>query len=548
MSKKFSKARRAGRVCPAVLLFISIALAAGFLLEAALPGDVTGGQTIVAGRLFTLLFPIRDNTVIRADGGRELADLAPVYNGAAGYGSVMEVYPDGGTADVTIESLDPDVARIDSYTYGDRTFHLLIASGVGTAEFRIITNDRGVRTQKVQKVAVSPDNSYTPQGVYSIHLSDSAPLAGERATVSIDAPGVGDNMPSLIFESSDNSVIRVEEWDFRAGCATVRGVHPGSAKIYAKRLCDGETVAVSEITVRDDGKPPLLLSGDGGDPASLTFSYSPACSEGDVHTVYTSGADEWDIVSLTPGTLAVIESGKSGTYYFAARGEGEAKIRCRLRRGDISVDNTYTYTVGRSEISERTSPNVTSDSYSPRAGDSFTFNVCFPDGTPEERRGVSYSCDGAISTASVNPITGVATFTARSAGDGRISIRSASSGRLLYERVYGIMEREPVETLPVYMIARKTIGHAGWCAAVAFSAVLSLLLFGVRTEILTSSLTLYGIGLSTVSESIQAFIASRTCASSDVGIDLIGFSIGLALGYLIFAITRKRKKKIDIET
>ena len=110
------------------------------------------------------------------------------------------------------------------------------------------------------------------------------------------------------------------------------------------------------------------------------------------------------------------------------------------------------------------------------------------------------------------------------------------------------MEREPVETLPVYMIARKTIGHAGWCAAVAFSAVLSLLLFGVRTEILTSSLTLYGIGLSTVSESIQAFIASRTCTSSDIGIDLIGFYIGLTLGYLIFAITRKRKKKTDIET
>lgn len=543
MSTKDAKARRARSVCPAILLLISIALAAGFLLEAALPGDVTGGQTVAAGRLFTLLFPIRDNTVIHADGGRELADLAPVYNGAVGYGSVMEVYPDGGTAEVTVESLRPDIARIDSYTYGDKTFHLLVATGVGTAEFRIITNDRGVRTEKVQKVTVSPDNSYTPQGVYSIHLSDSEPLAGESATVSISLPEIGGDLISLIFESSDDSVIKVEEWDFRAGCATVRGVHPGSAKICAKRLSDGETVATAEVAVRDDGKPPLLLSDGGGNPADLTFSYSDACGEGDVHTVYTSGADEWEIRSLTPGTLAVIESGKSGTYYFAARGEGEAKILCRLRRGDISAEYTYTYTVSSSEISERTSPSVTSDSYSPRAGDSFTFSVDFPDGTPEERHGASFGCDGVISAVSVNPNTGVATFTARAAGDGRITVRSAASGRLLYERVYGVMEREPVETLPVYMIARKTIGHAGWCAAVAFFAVLSLLIFGAKSEILTSSLTLYGIGLATVSESIQAFIASRTCASSDVGIDLIGFSVGLMLGYLIFLLTRKRKKK-----
>ena len=160
------------------------------------------------------------------------------------------------------------------------------------------------------------------------------------------------------------------------------------------------------------------------------------------------------------------------------------------------------------------------------------------------------SSDAAVLAAQIEGRTGK--ITAKKEGIATITVSSAANPELSETLVFEVMPKKAIDGenyVDFASFIRKSIGHfllfgvSAIFTTWAFYLILNKVIKKKWFIVLVSGL--FGIAVASVTEMIQLFIPLRSGTWIDVGINILGYTIFLALTILFGFLILKRRQKVE---
>lgn len=491
-----------------------------FIIESALPPSVSFDHTLPIANLFTR---VKMRPDIIADDGRSIDRHTLIFDEERGVGEVLRLVPSGAERLESVVCETDGIIEIKEYTTDTQgVFYLARAKGVGKTKLTL-TGVSG-EVKKTRTITVSTVSGEIPRGEDFSGFSLPTDLLYVGQTVSVGLTGgevTPDEYGTVIFTSSDESILKVTSWSYERAEATLTATGEGRVRIRARRLSGNELLFEREVTVLGaDTEIDLAVENAYGGEIPTSLAYDSEKGLGECVSVRLLGDTEAQIG--VSGEAIRIDETQDG-FRAVAVGVGSAKIT--VSSGRLSQTLTLDITVTDGNFASCASLSLSSGRI--RAGDLFTVEC--EGGLPFD---LIYEGEGLEIKETAG---GAVKVKALTVGEHLLVAKNPSHGVVLAERRVFVEEAPMrVEFLGVYAVVRKSVGHLAFCMALGF-------LFHLGFSSITHKKYLYAclsnaLLISVVTELIQLTVG-RKCAVLDMLINLLGFTLGitLALGIIYLA-------------
>ena len=528
-----------------LFLFCYILLAVAFLIEAAIPGDVSGAQSGAVSSALSGLFDDSAATLVTNYGTTlDTADLR--FDVGRTDGSLVLLTPAVKNAVIEkLESSAPGVLEVGSVG----SVYYLIARSNGRAKITATVSDGYTKKTKTCTLEVKPGISSTPD-YRGIALSAARVARGETFTAHADVSGLVSGMASscLTYESSDPSVVRVSSLRIAGGGATFVGYGTGTATVSAKRIDTGEVVGEATVEVTDAIINPELLADGCGTLDRAELFYDTEDGVGTLLRITPSGGTDYRFrVSDTEVVRILRHSYPDGAaYVLRVCGVGHTTVTFTATRSDgETVTAVYDLEVTEKDLRAPAKAPKLSAPVRVAVGRSIQLSAAFGDADPSTATAVfwSYANYEELELTDSNPTAASATFRARRVGTYEISAVRLSDYTVIGTQTVEVIDGTGTEILPVHTAVRKLVGHFLFCLALGVLCLLSHRFFVTDKTFRPLLIAVEGVSLAAISERIQAAVRGRDCSVADIGVDCAGFVAGVLLALLILRIVRRVRQK-----
>ncbi|MBQ2737067.1 MAG: VanZ family protein [Clostridia bacterium] len=507
------------KICLLLCRIAYIALLAVFLIESALPPEVSFKHTVPLAGLFTKA-KMRPELV--ADDGEGIGRHTLTFDSSRGVGEVIRLVPEGAEKITSVVCDTEGVIDITEYrTDTQGVFYLARATGVGSTKLTLTGVSGEVTRERTVTVSTKSGDIPTGGGFSGASVPSDMLYVGQTLSVGLIGDATPDDYGTVIWTSTDEDILKVTSWSYGRAEATLTATGAGSVKIRARRLYEDELLYEGEITVLDStAKTDLAIEGAGGGEIPASLAYDSQRGLGECAYIRLLGDTE-ATVSVT-GEAIRIDRTDNG---FRAVAVGVGGSQITVSSSALMQTLTLDLTVTEGEFAPAQALTLSPDRI--REGDLFTveYGSQLPFDIYFEGEGLQI----------LEGTSGAVRIKAGSAGEYLLVAKNPSHGVKLAEVRVSVDEApRRVEFIEVYSVVRKSVGHLAFCAALGFLFKLS---FGVASRrgyliACISNATL----VSVITELIQ-LIVGRKCALTDMLINAVGFALGLAIasGIIYFA-------------